>query len=205
MALARVSVSMSAAIVLTLAASPATPAAAETGVYSLDPTTSAVDFTVFATKIFTFKRDGVFKAFTGQLSFDPNDLLNTQVDLTVYTSSVDIHNDEHNELLKSAGFFDVDHFPTMHFMSSLAEAKPDGTFAWTGDLTIRGITQRVTIPVRLTHKSDGSSGTNLESTFEIDRTAFGIIGTRQTQGFNVSISKKVRIHISMGTNGAAPG
>ena len=68
MALIRGHVPVGAAIVLMLATSIATPAAAETGVYSLDPATSAVDFTVYATKIFTFKRDGAFKAFTGQLS-----------------------------------------------------------------------------------------------------------------------------------------
>ena len=200
MALARVPVPVGAAIVLTLVTSLATPAAAETAVYSLDPGTSAVDFTVYATKIFKFKRDGAFKAFTGQLSFDPDNLLKTQIDLTVYTSSVDIHDAEHNQLLKSEGFFDVQRFPTMHFVSAHAEAKPDGTFAWTGDLTIRGITHRVTIPLTLKRQRDSSPGANLESTFEIDRTEFGIDGIKQTGGFNVSISKKVRIHISMATH-----
>jgi len=199
MAPARVSVSVGAAIVLTLVISGATPARAETEADALDRTVSAVDFTIYASKIFTFKREGQFKEFTGQLSFNPANPLDTQVDLTVYTSSVDIHNDEHNQLLKSGSFFDVERFPTMHFASSSTDVKPDGTFSVTGDLTIRGITQRMTIPAKLKLASEtgGPSIASFESTFEIDRTEFGLTGIAKTHGFNVSISKKVQIHIAM--------
>jgi polyisoprenoid-binding protein YceI len=99
MVLTRVPVSLGAAVVLSLLALVVTPArAAESSVYALDPAASAVDFTIFATKIFTFKRQGEFKEFSGQISFDPQNPLSTQVDLTVVTSSVDIHNSEHNQL-----------------------------------------------------------------------------------------------------------
>ena len=203
MALARVPASVGAALVLALVTSVATPAlAGETDTYTLDPTASAVDFTIYASKIFKFKREGQFTDFTGQLSFDPENPLGTQVDLKVFTSSVDIHNDEHNQLLKSGAFFDVEHFPTMQFTSSSTDAKPDGTFAMTGDLTIRGITQRMTIPMKLTlaPETGGPSSALLESTFEIDRTAFGLTGVANTHGVSVSISKSVRIHLAMATH-----
>jgi polyisoprenoid-binding protein YceI len=201
MALARVLVSVSAVVVLTLVTSVATPVLAETGTYALDPAASAVDFTIYASKIFRFKREGRFKEFTGQLSFDPENPLGTQVDLTVYTSSVDIHNDEHNQLLRSDAFFDVERFPTMHFMSSSTDMKPDGTFSMTGDLTIHGITQRMTIPakLKLAPETGGPSIAFFESTFEIDRTEFGLTGIAKPHGFNVSISKEVRIHVAMAT------
>jgi polyisoprenoid-binding protein YceI len=67
-------------------------------------------------------------------------------------------------------------------------------------MTIRGITQRMTIPIRLgASPQAGSQGTVLESTFEIDRTMFGINGIAKTHGFNVSISKKVQIHLAIAT------
>jgi polyisoprenoid-binding protein YceI len=187
-----------AVIGLLLMTAVASPALAETGTYTLDRTASAVDFTIYASKIFKFKREGQFKNFTGQLSFDPENPLGTQVDLTVYTSSVDIHDEGHNQLLKSVAFFDVEHFPTMHFTSSSTDAKPDGTFAVTGDLTIRGITQRMTIPVKLRLAADTAGpSTVFESTFDIDRTQFGLTGIAKTPGFNVSISKAVRIHLAI--------
>jgi polyisoprenoid-binding protein YceI len=60
----------------------ATPVRAETEADGLDRTISAVDFTIYASKIFTFKREGQFKEFTGQLSFNPANPLDTHVDLT---------------------------------------------------------------------------------------------------------------------------
>ena len=200
MTLARVPVSLGATAVLLLVMV-AAPVQAETEIGALDRTASAVDFTVYASKIFKFRREGQFTEFTGQLSFDPANLPRTYVDLTVYTSSVDIHNDEHNQLLKSGAFFDVERFPTMHFTSSSADARPDGTFAVTGDLTIRGITQRMTIPAtfKLAPETGGPSSAFFESTFDIDRTAFGLTGIANTHGVTVSISKTVKIHIAMAT------
>lgn len=201
MVFARLPLVMGSALVLAVAMSAASPAGAETGVYPLDTAASAVGFTVSASKIFTIKRKGEFKEFTGQLAFDPENPVNTQVDLTVFTSSVDMHNAEHNQLLKSGAFFDVEHYPTMHFTSSTADVKPDGTVSLTGDMTIRGITQRMTIPIRLGQSlQPGGQGAVLESTFEIDRTSFGINGSAKTHGFNVSISKKVQIHLAIATS-----
>ena len=199
MALARVPVSVGAALVLTFLTCVVTSAEADPTVYDLDPTASAVDFTIYAKKLFTFKRDGEFKEFSGQIAFDPKNPQGTHVDLTVVTSSVDMHNTEHNQLLKSKGFFDVERFPTMHFTSSSADVKPDGTFSCTGELTIRGITQQMTVPVKLRHAAEdaGSAGAVFETTFEIDRTVFGILGISKAEGFNVSISKKVRIHLAI--------
>jgi polyisoprenoid-binding protein YceI len=201
MTLARVPVSVGAAIVLTLVTSVATPVRAETETDTLDHRASAVDFTIYASKIFKFKCEGLFKEFTGQLSFDPANPLGTQVDLTVYTSSIDIHNDEHNQLLRSDGFFDVERFPTMHFASSSTDVMPDGTFSMTGDLTIHGITQRLTIPakLKLAPEAGGPAIASFESTFEIDRTEFGLTGIAKTHGINVTISKTVQIHLAMAT------
>jgi|KBSMisStandDraft_5_1062788.scaffolds.fasta_scaffold614770_1 polyisoprenoid-binding protein YceI len=199
MALTLLAVSVGAAALLTFATPVVTPAQAETGIYLLDRAASAVDFTISASKIFTIKKTGEFTEFTGQLSFDPKDPASTNVDLTVYTSSIDIHNAQNNQLLKSGAFFDVEHFPTMRFMSSSTAVKPDGTFSVTGDMTIRGITRRMTIPVTLrqSQQTASPSGAVFESTFEIDRTMFGLNGHVDTPGFNVSISKKVQIHIAI--------
>ena len=202
MALGIVSASVSAAIALTLVTSAATPALAEPGTYALDRTTSAVDFTLSVSKFFKFKREGQFTDFTGQLLYDPVDPRSTQVDLTVYTSSVDVNNVEHNQLLKSVDFFDVERFPTMHFTSATTEVRSDGTLSMTGDLTIRGVTQRMTIPmkVKVNPESAGPSTAVLESTFEIDRTEFGLIGSAKAHGINVTIAKKVKIHLAMATS-----
>jgi len=69
----------------------------------------------------------------------------------------------------------------------------------TGDMTIRGITKRLTVPVKLRQSSlaGGTPGALFETTFQIDRTEFGINGIPNWGGFKASISKVVDIHIAI--------
>jgi hypothetical protein len=67
----------------------------------------------------------------------------------------------------------------------------------------------MTIPV--TMRREGStdvnhSGAIFESSFQIDRTEFGLNGLPRWGGFKVSVSKKVDIHIAIATmvNGVQP-
>jgi polyisoprenoid-binding protein YceI len=202
MALVRLPVSPAAAIMLILA----TPVMAHaqtpsSGVYTLDRAASMVGFTLYGSAIFKIKKDGYFKDFTGLVSYNPARPADTRVDLTVVTASIDTQNSAHDQLLRSGEFFDVEHFPTMHFASESANVRPDGTLSITGDMTIRGITRTMTIPVTLrrTTLAGTTPGAAFESTFQIDRTEFGLNGSVSQHGFHVSISKKVQIHIAIAT------
>jgi polyisoprenoid-binding protein YceI len=168
-------------------------AAAETG--------GSVDFTVYGRALFPIKREGRFNDFAGELSYDPGHPAGTHVDITVFTASVDVNNADQNALLRSDKFFDVDRFPTMHFTSIAATPKHDGTLTVSGDLTIRGITKRISTPVTV-HAAGQSS--ILETTFQIDRTDFGINGIPGWGGFKVSIGKKVQIHIAIASGPTGP-
>jgi polyisoprenoid-binding protein YceI len=176
------------------------------GVYSLNRAESSVGFTITGSMLFKVKRNGSFRDFTGNMSYDPANPADTHMDLTVYTGSVDMQNAENTQLVKSSDFFDVEHFPTMHFVSASTVTSPDGRISMTGDMTIRGVTKRLTIPVTMHRDSadGGQSGTIFESNFQIDRTEFGLNGTPKWGGFKVSVSKKVDIHIAIATtmNGA---
>lgn len=176
----------------------ALPATAQTAdAYAVNPQASLVGFTVYAQMLFKMGQEGRFKEFTGQVSYDPSHPANTKVDLTVYTATVDMKNAEHEALLRSGDFFDVDRFPTMRFVSADTSVRPDGSMAVTGDLTIRDVTKRVAIPVKINEANrSGEQGAVFETTFQIDRTEFGLNGTPKL-GMNVSIAKNVRIHIAI--------
>jgi polyisoprenoid-binding protein YceI len=178
---------------LALIASPAT-AHTPDGVPTSGDTGGQVGFTVFGRAVFPIKREGRFTDFAGQLSYDPARPADTQVDITVYTSSVDVHDAEQNALLRSDKFFDVDRYPTMHFASIGATPQRDGTVTLSGDLTIHGVTKRILTPLRL---RGAGAKSFLETTFQIDRTEFGIDGIPGFGGPLVSIAKKVQIHIAM--------
>jgi polyisoprenoid-binding protein YceI len=176
------------------------------GVYMLDRAASTVGFTLYGSAIFKFKKDGYFKDFNGIVAYDPARPADTRVDLTVDAASIETRNSEHDQLLRSGEFFDVAHYPTIHFVSESADVRPDGTLSVTGDMTIRGITRRMTIPVTLrqTTLKGSPPGAAFESTFQIDRTDFGLNGTASRYGFHVSISKTVQIHIAIATRPDTP-
>jgi polyisoprenoid-binding protein YceI len=203
MPLVRLSTSLLVAIVLPLASSSATGAQTETsGVYSVNHAASSIGFTIYGSMIFKVRRDGLFKDFSGQLSYNPANPAGAHVDLTVYTDSIDMHDAGNDKLMKSSDFFDVARFPTMHFSSTSADVKPDGTLEMTGTMTIRGITRQMTIPVHLrpAAKDGDASGAVFESTFPVDRTAFGLNGSPRLGGFKLSISKNVDIHLTIATS-----
>lgn len=168
---------------------------ASTGDYAVSRQSSLVAFTLYAQVIFKVKQEGRFNDFTGAVTYDPAHPADTRVDVTVYTASVDMKNPEHDDLLRSPDFFDVDHFPTMHFVSTGASVRPDGTLAMTGDLTIRGVTKHLVLPVKV----EGTARPTpvFDTTFEIDRTEFGLNGTPKWSGVNVSIARNVKIHLSI--------
>jgi len=201
MAFVRLPVSLAAATLLMIVAPVMAHAQASDDVYTVDQAASMVSFTLQGSAIFKVKREGYFKNFSGLVAYDPARPADTRVDLTVDAQSIDMRNSEHNELLKSAEFFDVERFPTLHFASASTNMRPDGTLSVTGDMTIRGVTRRLTIPVTLRRMTgDGSAAaTSFESTFQIDRTQFGLNGVPDWHGFHVSISKNVQIHIAIAT------
>src|SRR5262245_35223344 len=167
-------------------------------VYRLTQAAGSVDFTISARMLFGFKREGRFTDFTGNLSYDAARPRDTRVDLTVFTSSVVMDDREEADILRSADFFDVDRFPTMHFVSSAAAVAPDGQGTLTGNLTIRGITKRITVPVWLASSGAGAQHAPVfETTFQIDRTEFGLNGTPRWGGVKVSIGRNVQVHIAV--------
>jgi polyisoprenoid-binding protein YceI len=180
---------------------PAAAAEVETPapVYTVNQGGSSIGFTISGSKMFfKFKRDGQFKDFNGELSYDPAHPGAAHVDLTVYTGSVDMHDPNNNQLLKSSEFFDVDRFPTMHFTNSATQVRADGTLEMIGDMTIRGVTKKMTIPVKLRQDSKSAHAV-FETTFPIDRTEFGLNGDPSMGGFSLKIAKSVQIHIAIAT------
>jgi polyisoprenoid-binding protein YceI len=167
----------------------------------VDADASTVGFTVSAKMLFTVQRHGRFDEFSGSVSYQPQRPSDTRVELTVYTGSVDTHDPDQDALLRSTDFFDTQRFPTMHFVSTSAVAVADRKLALTGDLTIRGITKRLVVPIRVIPANAGTANgpARFETEFEIDRTEFGLTGVPNWKGLNVSIGRKVRIHMAIAT------
>lgn len=82
------------------------------------------------------------------------------------------------EHIANADFFEVDKYPKARFVSTTVARAADGTYAVTGDLTIKAVTRPISFTA--TPSADGGS---LQATLAIDRTAYGIVyGSRGQVG-----------------------
>ena len=131
--------------VLAAAVALASPAlAAET--YNFDRAHTAVGFQV--RHIFT-NVSGRFTDFAGTIQVDRARPESSSVEFTIQATSIDTSEPRRDQHLRSADFFDVANHPTISFKST--SLKANGKDAWlvTGDLTLRGVTKQVTLPVTL--------------------------------------------------------
>jgi polyisoprenoid-binding protein YceI len=111
-----------------------------------EPGHTAVEFSVRHMMV-TWVR-GHFKDVHGSLEFDPDNPVALAIRATLSAATIwtgEPHRDEH---LRTADFLDVAHFPTITFESTRAERVGANDYAFTGGLTIRGVTRPVPLDLR---------------------------------------------------------
>src|SRR5262245_21976796 len=118
------------------------PAAADT--YQVDKFHSEAAFQV--RHIFTKVR-GVFRDIEGTIRFDKANPANSSVVFTLKVASIDTGVEQRDNHLRSEEFFFVDKHPEITFASRTVAEKGSNVFDVTGDLTIRGVTREITLPV----------------------------------------------------------
>jgi polyisoprenoid-binding protein YceI len=120
---------------------------------------------------------GSFERFSGEVRFHPTQLNRSEVDVRIDTASLHAEPDRLADHLRDVDFFDVEHFPQARFRSVAIEAAPEGGDAMhriTGDLTLHGVTRRITFPAQVR----AGAQLRVRAEFSIDRTAFGIAENR---------------------------
>jgi polyisoprenoid-binding protein YceI len=135
-------------------------------VLAIDPSNSKVEFV--GAKV-TRSHKGGFTDFAGQLVL-AEPIESSQVDITIQTASLYADEEKLTKHLKSPDFFDVDKFPTATFRSTGIEKTGEG-HTITGDLTLRGVTKRISFPAAVTVAEDGVKA---DAEFSINRQDFRI-------------------------------
>ena len=90
---------------------------------------------------------GEFHDYDGEFIFDRDDPSRSSVEVSIATASVDTDHEKLNEHLRSADFFDSETHPRMSFKSTSIERIGENTGRITGDFTMLGVTQPVTLNV----------------------------------------------------------
>lgn len=117
---------------------------------------------------------GTFHEWTAEIDFDAANVEASKLNITIDAKSIDTRVERRDNHLRSNDFFATDSFPTITFVSTFVNNADEGRMRITGDLTIRGVTKRITIPARLNF-FDAESGTGrVTGTFTINRNDFGV-------------------------------
>jgi polyisoprenoid-binding protein YceI len=114
---------------------------------------------------------GKFTRFDVQSNFDPKKPDSSKVNLTIDLTSADLGNAETEGELKKPGWFDSTKRPQASFSSSAIKSLGGSKFEIEGQLAIKGVTQRVLIPVSLAQSGDT---TVASGAFQIKRIDFKI-------------------------------
>ena len=180
---------------LTLALALPALALAEPVTYKVDADHSGVNFTI---RHFVSNVPGLFKDYDGTIVYDKDNPAGSKVEFTVQAASIDTGNADRDKHLRSADFFDVEKFPTLTFTSAQVKAQDKDTLEVTGDLTIHGVTKRITIPVDFlgTAKTPNGEKAGFETSFTVNRKDYGIIWNRVMDAGPV-LGEDVKVTISV--------
>ena len=111
------------------------------GKYELDRSHSTVEF---VGRHMISKVRGRFTEFTGTVLVGDTPA-DSSVEVEVVAGSVTTHFDQRDNHLKSGDFFELETYPTFSFRSTAVRVTGDTTFEVDGDLTIKDITNPVTL------------------------------------------------------------
>ncbi len=146
-----------------------------TTTWNLDKAHSAAGFSVRHLMISNVR--GEFRELSGTLSYDPLNIENNSVSVTIDASSIDTREANRDAHLKSADFFEVEKYPTITFESTEWQHKNDDELIVKGDLTIHGVTKSVTLSVErtpLVQDPWGGTRVGFNGKTKINRKDFGL-------------------------------
>jgi len=114
-----------------------------TGDYTIDTAHSRIGFV--ARHAVVTKVRGAFDSYSGNLHLDWENPAASSANLTVEVASINTANDQRDGHLRANDFFDAPSYPQLTFVSTNIEKVDNENFRVTGDLTIKGVTQKITV------------------------------------------------------------
>jgi polyisoprenoid-binding protein YceI len=169
-----------------------------TGTYTVDPAHSRFGFV--ARHAMVTKVRGSFNEFEGTATIDGADPSKSSVSLTLDVASVDTRNAQRDGHLHSNDFLDVANHPKITFVSTSIAHEGGNDFQVTGDLTVKGVTKSVTIPLEFQGSAQdpfGNQRIGFEGSLPINRTDYGVNFNATLETGGVLVSEKVTLEFEI--------
>ena len=168
------------------------------GTWTLDPTHSEISFSV--KHLMITKVRGTFETFDVTIVTAENPADST-VTATIDVASVNTKVEARDNHLRSSDFFLVEQHPTMTFTSTgIGGDLASGDFTLSGDLTLRGVTQPVTLRGEfggVITDSYGNTRAGATATTKINRTDFGVNWNSALEAGGMTLGDEVTISVDL--------
>lgn len=170
-----------------------------TSVWTIDPVHSVAEFKVKHMMISNVK--GRFAGVAGELVLDDSDITNSHVIATIDAASINTGEPQRDAHLKSADFLDVENFPTLSFGSSRIAQHGEMALDVDGELTIHGVTKRVTFAVEGPSAPGkdpwGKMRVGVTATAKINRRDFGLVWNSALETGGILVGDEVTISLDV--------
>ncbi|WP_426563518.1 YceI family protein [Angustibacter sp. McL0619] len=164
------------------------------GTWTIDASHTEVGFVV--RHMMVSKVKGRFSKVEGTITV-AEDLLDSSVEATVSAASIDTRDENRDNHLRSADFFDVETHPEWTFRST--GLRPDGSdYLLDGDLTLKGVTRPVTFELEFNGAAanplaGGKPTAGFSAETEISRKDFGLEWNVALETGGVLVGDKVKL------------
>jgi polyisoprenoid-binding protein YceI len=169
-----------------------------TGTYTIDPVHSRIGFV--ARHAMITKVRGSFNEFTGTVEVDAEKPEQSSAKLVIKVDSIDTRNADRDGHLRSNDFLDLATYPEIVFASTGIQRTDDTSFKITGNLTIKGVTQSITIDFDYEGSSTDPFGNHrlgFEGSHAISRKDYGITWNAPLESGGVLVSDKITLEFEV--------
>jgi polyisoprenoid-binding protein YceI len=166
------------------------------GTWDIDPVHSDVSFTV--RHMMVSKVRGRFGTFSGEITTG-QEITASSVTATLDATSIDTNNEQRDNHIRSADFFDVANHPEWTFVST-GVREDDGDVLLDGELTIKGVTRPVVLSLQVEGFGPdpfGGTRAGFSATTTINRNDFGVDISMPLDGGGVVVGDKVTINLEI--------
>ena len=171
--------------------------------WNIDNAHTSVGFSV--KHMMVSKVKGSFGKLEGTIVGNPEDLTGAQIDFKIDVASINTNNEDRDNHLRSADFFETEAHPQITFVSTNIVKKDDDEYDLTGDITVKGITKQITFKAEYEGKGKNPWGVDVvafEAKGKISRKDFGLTWNQALEAGGVLVGDDIKISIDVQANPA---
>lgn len=167
--------------------------------WKVDGAHSEVGFSV--KHMMVSKVKGTFDQFTAEIEANPTDLTTASIQFTIDVASINTRNNDRDNHLRSADFFDVEQYPNLTFTSTKIEKTDEDEYKVTGDVSLHGVTKQETFNVTFEGLAkdpmSGAEKAGFSAEGKIKRSDYGLTWNAALETGGVLVGDDIKITIEI--------